>query len=92
MKLTAGSNIINNFKNVDVIELTDPFIQKIQSIPIKDVIRYIAYLIVLSISINSIKNTKEYIIDNKQKKMKTVIVSSSISLVLLWTAIYFLIK
>jgi len=49
MKLTAGSNIINNIKNIDVIELTEPFIQKIQNIPIKDVLRYIAYLIVLSI-------------------------------------------
>ena len=92
MKLLAGSKIINNIKNIDVIELTDPFIEKLQSIPMKDVIRYIAYLILLSISINSIKNTKEYIIDNKQKKIKTVIVSSSISLILLWSTIYFLIK
>ena len=84
--------VIDNIKNIDVVELTDPFVTKLQSIPVKQYVEYVGYFIVFAISITSVKNTKEYIIDNKPKETKKIIIHAIISLILLWIAIYFLVR
>lgn len=84
--------VINNIKNIDVVELTEPLVTKLQSIPVEQYVKYIAYLIVFTISLTSVINTKEYIIDNKTKETKKIIIHAIISLILLWTAIYFLVR
>lgn len=89
---TGVNNMINNIKEIDILQMSQPFIQKVTSIPTLKVIEYISYIIVFAISINSLMNTKEYIIDNEKQKTKNIIIHASISLLLLWTAIYFLVR
>lgn len=89
---TGVNNMINNIKDIDILQMTQPFIQTVTSIPTKKLIEYISYFIIFAISINSLMNTKKYIIDNDQQKTKNIIIHASISLLLLWTAIYFLVR
>lgn len=56
------------------------------------IIKYIAYIVIFFISINSIINTKDYIAKNEQKELKKIMFHSLISLIVLWTSIFFLIK
>ena len=84
--------ITDKIKVINIMKYKDPIIEKIKMIDIKKVLQYIAYFLIFSICINSIKNTKEYIIDNKKKDTGKIAVHASISLVLLWTAIYFLVR
>ena len=88
----AANNMINNIKNVDISQISVPILKKMKDIPTEQLIQYLSYSIILTISINSILNTKEYIVDNKQKTTKQIITHASISLILLWTAIYFLVR
>lgn len=78
-----------------ILDISKEYFDKINTIPIEIVklySTYFAYFIIFIISLSSIINTKEYIIDNKQKETNKIIFHSSISIILLWTSIYFLIK
>lgn len=89
---TKITELTNKIKVSNIMKYKDPIIEQIKMIEIKKVLEYIAYFLIFTICFNSIKNTKEYIIDNKKKETAQIVFHVSISLVLLWTAIYFLVR
>lgn len=84
--------LTDKIKVINIMKYKDPIIEQIKMIDIKKVLEYIAYFLLFTICINSIKNTKEFIIDNKKKETGKIVIHSTISLVLLWTSIYFLVR
>ena len=54
------------------------------NINLSGIIKYMAYIIIFLISVNSVINTKDYITKNKNQELKKIVFHSLVSLIILW--------